>query len=407
MRIIYIHQYFKTPEEGGAVRSYHLAKGLLDAGHDVELITTANISNYDQRWIDGIKVHYLPVKYDQKFSYLKRIWAFLDFVKKSKLLVKKIRRPDLLYITSTPLTTGLIGLWAKEKLAIPYIFEVRDLWPKAPIEVGAIRSPLLIKYLQYLEAKIYKNAISLVALSPGIANHLRTISPQSTLHLIPNFSDLEQFQPLPKSDLLLEKYGLKKTFTIAYTGALGKVNAVDELIDLAELAFLQKKNWQFLIMGEGSHREYLEQIAQEKELENVIFIPFGNKASVNEVFSLADLAWISFAHYPVLKTNSPNKFFDAIAAGKPVIINHKGWVYDLMKANHLGISCLPSKLYKTFVQLKELAENPEQLKEMARNSRRLAESYFSKEIAVSRLIHVLDPDANPSALGDEVDILTA
>jgi glycosyltransferase involved in cell wall biosynthesis len=407
MRIIYIHQYFKTPEEGGAVRSYHLAKGLVDAGHDVELITTANISNYDQRWIDGIKVHYLPVKYDQKFSYLKRIWAFLDFVKKSKLLVKKLKRPDLLYITSTPLTTGLIGLWAKEKLAIPYIFEVRDLWPKAPIEVGAIRSPLLIKYLQYLEAKIYKNAISLVALSPGIANHLRSISPQSTLHLIPNFSDLEQFQPLPKSDLLLEKYGLKKTFTIAYTGALGKVNAVDELIDLAELAFLQKKNWQFIIMGEGSHREYLEQIAQEKELENVIFIPFGNKASVDEVFSLADLAWISFAHYPVLKTNSPNKFFDAIAAGKPVIINHKGWVYDLMKANHLGISCLPSKLYKTFVQLKELAENPEQLKEMARNSRRLAESYFSKEIAVSRLIHVLDPDANPSALGDEVDILTA
>jgi glycosyltransferase involved in cell wall biosynthesis len=407
MRIIYIHQYFKTPEEGGAVRSYHLAKGLVDAGHDVELITTANISNYDQRWIDGIKVHYLPVKYDQKFSYLKRIWAFLDFVKKSKFLVKKLKRPDLLYITSTPLTTGLIGLWAKEKLAIPYIFEVRDLWPKAPIEVGAIRSPLLIKYLQYLEAKIYKNAISLVALSPGIANHLRTISPQSTLHLIPNFSDLEQFQPLPKSDLLLEKYGLKKTFTIAYTGALGKVNAVDELIDLAELAFLQKKNWQFLIMGEGSHKEYLEQIAQEKELENVIFIPFGNKASVNEVFSLADLAWISFAHYPVLKTNSPNKFFDAIAAGKPVIINHKGWVYDLMKANHLGISCLPSKLYKTFVQLKELAENPEQLKGMARNSRRLAESYFSKEIAVTRLIHVLDPDANPSAMGDEVDILTA
>jgi len=407
MRIIYIHQYFKTPEEGGAVRSYYLAKGLVDAGHDVELITTANISNYDQRWIDGIKVHYLPVKYDQKFSYLKRIWAFLDFVKKSKLLVKKLKRPDLLYITSTPLTTGLIGLWAKEKLAIPYIFEVRDLWPKAPIEVGAIRNPLLIKYLQHLEAKIYKNAISLVALSPGIANHLRTISPQCTLHLIPNFSDLEQFQPLPKSDLLLEKYDLKKTFTIAYTGALGKVNAVDELIDLAELAFLQKKNWQFLIMGEGSHREYLEQITQEKGLDNVIFIPFGNKASVNEVFSLADLAWISFAHYPVLKTNSPNKFFDAIAAGKPVIINHKGWVYDLMKANHLGISCLPSKLYKTFVQLEELAENPGQIQDMARNSRRLAESYFSKEIAVARLIHVLDPDANPSALGDEVDIQTA
>jgi glycosyltransferase involved in cell wall biosynthesis len=407
MRIIYVHQYFKTPEEGGAVRSYHLAKGLVRAGHDVELITTGNNPTYDQRWIEGIKVHYLPVKYDQKFIYLKRIWAFLDFVKKSKLLLKKLNRPDLLYISSTPLTTGLIGLWAKKKLAIPYVFEVRDLWPRAPIEVGAIRNPLLIRYLLKLEARIYQNAMSLVALSPGIANHLRTISPQSTLHLIPNFSDLEQFQPMPKSDTLLKKYGLEENFTIAYTGALGKVNAVEELIDLAELAFQRNKNWQFLIMGEGSHREYLAQIAEEKGLENVIFIPFGNKASVNEVLSLADFAWISFAHLPVLKTNSPNKFFDAIAAGKPVIINHKGWVYDLMKANHLGISCLPSKLDKAFAQLEELADNPEKIQEMGGNSRRLATSYFSKELAISRLVHVLDPDAAPSAQGDEVDIQTA
>jgi glycosyltransferase involved in cell wall biosynthesis len=407
MRIIYIHQYFKTPEEGGAVRSYHLAKGLVQAGHNVELITTGNYPTYDQRWIDGIKVHYLPVEYDQKFSYLKRIWAFLDFVKKSKLLLKKLKRADLLYISSTPLTTGLIGLWAKKKLAIPYVFEVRDLWPRAPIEVGAIRNPLVISYLQKLEARIYQNALSLVALSPGIANHLRTISPQSTLHLIPNFSDLEQFQPIPKSDSILKKYGLEERFTIAYTGALGKVNAVEELIDLAELAFQRKKNWQFLIMGAGSHREYLEQIAQEKGLENVIFIPFGNKASVNEVLSLADFAWISFAHLPVLKTNSPNKFFDAIAAGKPVIINHKGWVYDLMKANHLGISCLPSKLDKAFAQLEELADSPEKIQEMGRNSRKLAKSYFSKELAVSRLVHVLDPDVSPSVQGDEVDILTA
>jgi len=407
MRIIYIHQYFKTPEEGGAVRSYHLAKGLVQAGHDVELITTGNNPTYDQRWIDGIKVHYLPVKYDQKFIYLKRIWAFIDFVKKSKLLLKKLKRPDLLYISSTPLTTGLIGLWAKKKLAIPYVFEVRDLWPRAPIEVGAIRNPLLIRYLQNLEAKIYQNALYLVALSPGIANHIRTISPQSSLHLIPNFSDLEQFQPIPKSDSILKKYGLEERFTIAYTGALGKVNAVEELIDLAELAFQRKKNWQFLIMGEGSHRDHLIQLARKKGLENIVFIPFGNKASVNEVLSLADFAWISFAHLPVLKTNSPNKFFDAIAAGKPVIINHKGWVYDLMKANHLGISCLPNKLDKAFAQLEKLADNPEKIQEMGRNSRKLAKSYFSKELAVSRLAHVLDPDASPSAQGDEVDILTA
>ena len=101
MRICYIHQYFKTPEEGGAIRSYHLAKGLVNAGHHVELITSANQDTYDQRWIEGIKVHYLPVKYDQSFGFLRRIWAFWRFVVKSKTLIKKLQRADLLYITST------------------------------------------------------------------------------------------------------------------------------------------------------------------------------------------------------------------------------------------------------------------------------------------------------------------
>ena len=114
MRIFYIHQYFRMPEEGGAVRSYHLAKGLAEAGIQVEVITGGNIKSYDQRWIDGVKVHYLPVEYDQKFGFLKRVWAFLAFVRKAKNLIPKLGRADLLYVTSTPLTTGLIGLWAKK-----------------------------------------------------------------------------------------------------------------------------------------------------------------------------------------------------------------------------------------------------------------------------------------------------
>jgi glycosyltransferase involved in cell wall biosynthesis len=407
MRIIYVHQYFKTPDEGGAVRSYHLAKGLVEAGYEVEMITAANRPDYDQRWIDGIKVHYLPVKYDQKFGFVKRVWAFLDFVKKSKSLLTKLKQPDLLYISSTPLTIGLLGLWAKNKLAIPYIFEVRDLWPKAPIQVGAIQNPLFIKQLLKLEAKIYRNALALVALSPGISNHLRAISPDSSIHMIPNFSDLERFFPQDKSDSILKKYGLRRNFTIAYTGALGKVNAVEELIDLAEIAFQKQKDWQFLIMGTGSLQEKLEGLVQQKGLTNVYFIPFGGKNAVNEVLSLADFVWISFAHLPVLKTNSPNKFFDAIAAGKPILVNHKGWVYDLMKDHDLGISCLPSKRENAFAQLEELESDPERLKEMGKNSRHLAETYFSKEQAISRLLHVIDPKANPSAQGDEVDILTA
>ncbi len=407
MRIIYIHQYFKTPEEGGAVRSYHLAKGLVDAGYDVELITGGNQKYYDQRRIDGIKIHYLPVAYDQKFGFIKRIRSFLSFVGQTKKLLNKLSRPDILYISSTPLTTGLIGLWAKRKLALPYIFEVRDLWPEAPIQVGAIRNPLLKKYLISLEARIYRNALSLVALSPGIAEHLRKVAPNREISLIPNFSDLDCFFPQDKNEILLRKYDLKPNLTIAYTGALGQVNAVEELLELAESAQNRQKTWQFLIMGAGSHEQKLKNLSTQKNLKNIRFIPFGSKEKVNEVLSLADFAWISFAHLPVLKTNSPNKFFDALAAGKAIMVNHKGWVYQLVNQYGLGISCLPGKLESAFIELERLESDSKALRQMQLNSRALAEKYFSKEHAVSRLNEVIDPGKNPTGSQDAVYILTA
>lgn len=407
MKVIYIHQYFRTPSEGGAVRSYHLAKGMVDAGIKVEIITAGKQKHYDQRWIDGIKVHYLPVAYDQKFGFFKRSKAFYEFSIQAKKLLKKLSRPDLLYITSTPLTTGWIGLWAKRKMAIPYIFEIRDLWPQAPIEVGALKSRFLINYFRRLEKKIYSNALKLVALSPGIASHLRLVSPKSEVFLIPNFSDIHLFKPEKKNSSILNKYGLSDAITIAYTGALGQVNAVEELLDLAKYAQFKEKNWQFLIMGTGSLEIALKKTAESNGLKNVKFIPFGSKEKVKEVLSLADFAWISFAHLPVLKTNSPNKFFDAIAAGKAILVNHKGWVYQLSKENKLGVSFLPGKLEESFSKLENLEENPALLMQMKQNSRTLAERYFSKELAVSKILQVIDPSKFPANFGDEAYILTA
>lgn len=406
MRLVYIHQYFRTPEQGGAVRSYHLAKGLIEAGVEVELITAHSSNSYDQRWIDGIKVHYLPVDYDQKFGFFRRIWSFLQFVRQSKKLLKKLSRPDLLYVTSTPLTTGWIGLWAKRKLALPYIFEVRDLWPEAPIQVGAIQNPLLIRFLRSLEKKIYDQSLSLVALSPGIAAHLKHISPDRSVALIPNFSDLSQFFPKEKNQSLADSLGLTSGLTIAYTGALGQVNAVEELLELAKMAQERGKNWNFLIMGAGSHEVLLREKAQKMDLRSTHFLPYSSKEQVNEVLALADFAWISFAHYPVLKTNSPNKFFDAIAAGKAILVNHKGWVYDLVMTHELGISFLPGKWVKAFARLEELESGRDKIQVMGRRARKLAETQSAKELAVGRLIEVIQPSSKATP-GGVVDIRTA
>jgi glycosyltransferase involved in cell wall biosynthesis len=391
MRVIYIHQYFRTPEEGGAIRSYHLAKGLVDAGIEVEMITAHNKNHYDFRKVDGIKVHYLPVAYQHAFGTIQRIWAFRRFVIKAKQLIKKLPRPDLLYITSTPLTVGLIGLWAKKKLAVPFLFEVRDLWPEAPIQVGVIQSKWLKKALYHLEEKIYHQALQIVALSPGIKNHIVEKKPMAKPVLIPNFSDTVFFSPAKKDISTLNQWGLKERFTLSYTGALGTVNALHNFLFLAKQAQNQLKDWQFLIMGQGAKEGELKQLSQNLKLVNVRFFPFGNKEQVRNLLSITDMAYISFDNLPVLRTNSPNKFFDALAAGKAIVTNHKGWVTNLVKEHQVGCCHHPEDHKKALQKIAAFADNPALLQSAQKRARALAENHFSKERAVKILLHTLDP----------------
>ncbi|WP_200974999.1 glycosyltransferase family 4 protein [Echinicola sp. 20G] len=409
MRLIYIHQYFLKPEEGGAVRSYHLAKGMVDAGIEVEMVTAHSGNVYDYKVIDGIKVHYLPVSYDNKFGFIKRSYAFLKFVKMAKKLLMKLKRPDLLYITSTPLTTGLIGLWAKKALAVPYVFEVRDLWPEAPVQVGAVRNPLLKKMLYGLEKKIYDQALKVVTLSPGIRTYVENCAPNVSTSLIPNFSDVNFFQPTKeKSSKILDQLNWKaENLSISYTGAIGEVNAVQELLFLAKEAQDQGKEWQFAIKGKGKKLQELKGLATKLQLKNLQFLPFGDKISVRDLLSVTDLAFISFDHLPVLQTNSPNKFFDALAMGNGILINHEGWVWDLTKSNHLGIIYDVKQVKETIRHLEILAEDETILKAMKQRSRNLAMLHFSKEMAISRLLFTLDPKRFPRPVIDEVYMLTA
>ncbi|GGF32888.1 glycosyltransferase family 4 protein [Echinicola rosea] len=394
MRIIYIHQYFVTPEEGGAVRSYHLAKGLVEAGIDVEMITTYNDNHYQLKEIDGIKVHYLPVPYDNSFGFYRRVWAFYQFVRHAKRLLKRLQQADLLYITSTPLTTGLIGLWAKKKLGLSYIFEVRDLWPEAPIQVGAIKHKWLKKVLYKLEKHVYQQASQIIGLSEGICDYIHAVVPGKKIHLIPNFSNVEFFTPSIEKDLaFLRKMGWKLDhLTFAYTGAVGDVNAVDELVKLADLAQHKGKNWQFAIMGKGKQLDTVKAQSQHLGLKNMRFLPFGDKGQVRQLLGHADLSFISFDHLPILQTNSPNKFFDAIAMGNAILINHQGWVWNLVEEHGIGLFFDYKEPKDTLRELEKLEGNPELLADMKRRSRELAISRFSSSVAVQKLLITLGDD---------------
>ncbi|MFP4095782.1 MAG: glycosyltransferase family 4 protein [Cyclobacteriaceae bacterium] len=387
MHIVYIHQYFKTPEEGGAIRSYYLAKGLSDAGHRVDLITAHNESRYKKVFIDGIHVHYLPVSYQQSFGFRQRIESFLQFVIMAASKASEFKDADLCYATSTPLTVGLVARYLKWKHQIPYIFEVRDLWPEAPIQMGAIRRGWMKQLLYRMEKKIYREARSLVALSPGVRDYIRNIVPSKPCLLLPNIADCDFFRKSEKNAYHELQFDVPDKFVVTYFGAIGKVNHLQYMLEAAEAC--QRQGLQevaFLIAGEGSQLDHIRQLAEEKQLENIRFVSYQNKYGLLSLLNVTDAAYIGFADLPVLQNCSPNKLFDALAAGKLCIVNTDGWLRQLVEKNQCGFYAHPRRPEDFVRQIADFVNDRSLLDSCQHNARSLAEREFSRRLQVEKLL---------------------
>ncbi|MFL5730668.1 MAG: glycosyltransferase family 4 protein [Cytophagaceae bacterium] len=389
MKILYIHQYFKTPEEGGAIRSWHLASALAKEGHQVEMITAQNKERYEQKIINGVRVHYLPVPYRNDFGFIRRIFSFQRFAKLAFRQAKEFRDADLCYVTSTPLLAGLVAIELKKKYGIPFFFEVRDLWPEAPIQMGIIKNSFFKSTLYRLEKKLYRQAEKMIALSPGIREGILKVAPDKEVALIPNMSDCHFFNPAEKHISVLKKYGIgENSFVISYTGSLGKANRLEFLLNIAEASQKENLSLHFIIAGEGAQKEFLKDEIKGRSLKNVLMLEKGNKDLMKEILEASDATYTSFDQIPILETNSPNKFFDSLASGKLSIVNTKGWLKELVEKNECGFYADPLNPQEFLEKLKPFMEDKALLKKYQQNARRLAEREFSVDLLSKRFIQL-------------------
>jgi glycosyltransferase involved in cell wall biosynthesis len=328
MKILYVHQLFKTPKEGGGIRSWYLAKALVKAGHEVNLISSHQTKN-EEETVDGIKVHYTRIAYDNSFGFARRLWAYGSFVLKARAIARGLEKQDLAYVMTTPLTTGWIATWIKRKLSVPYFFEVGDLWPDVPIEMGVIKSSFLKKWLYKKEKEFYDEAEKVIALSPDIAENIITKT-KTSVQVIPNMADTEFYQPVFRS----KEVSLENPLQILYCGAHGRANHLEYLIDAARAS--QQLPIHFILMGAGSEKARLMKLSEG--LKNITFQIHGSKSEVKHAMESCDAIYVSFQNLKTLHTGSPNKFFDALAAGKMVFTNLDGWIAGLIQEHNLGFS---------------------------------------------------------------------
>ena len=210
MKILVLHQYFNTPSSGGPLRSYYIASGLQASGFQVEVITAHNKPYSEVKEIEGFKVHYLPVYYENGLGFKGRIKAFVKFAWLAYRKARKLKDIDLCYAISTPLTVGWVAKRLKASTGIPYIFEVGDLWPEAPIQMGVLKSSWIINATFEMEKTIYQHAQEVVALSPGIKSSIIKRVPGTKVSVIPNMSDCQFYQMEAKNPLMesfLGSYG--------------------------------------------------------------------------------------------------------------------------------------------------------------------------------------------------------
>lgn len=388
MKILLLHQHFNTPEKGGAIRSYYLAKALVANGISVQVIAAHNQKNHLTQNVEGIEVHYLPVSYDNRYGFIARSWAFLNYMWSAVKLSYQFKDADYCYAMSTPLTVGLAAKWIKRRHNIPYIFEVGDLWPDAPVQLGYINNYFFQALLYQLEKSIYQSADSMVALSPSIQSAIEKKVPGKKVHLVPNMADDHYYKPETRKPELEQKFNVKGKFVISYVGAVGFANGLDYILECANASRKAELPIQFFICGDGALLDRLKGNVKQLGLSNLTFIDFTNRDGVKELLNVTDASFICYKPIPILETGSPNKFFDGLAAGKLILINFGGWIRKEIEEHACGAYTDPHQPTDFIKKIKLFLFDRELLTAYQQASRQLAERKYSRNLLSKKFVEL-------------------
>ena len=389
MHVLYFHQHFSTPDGSAGTRSFEMAQALLKSGHTVTMVCGSYAQGTTGLSVDfvkgrrrglvrGVDVIEFDLNYGNHMGFVQRLGVFLKFALGSVGVA--LREPaDVVFATTTPLTAGIPGIFARWLTRKPFVFEVRDLWPELPKAMGVITNPVVLWLMSVLEWASYRSADRLVGLSPGIVEGIAARGvDKSRIVMVPNGCDLDLFST---PQYAWRPDGVRDDQLLAiFTGTHGNANGLDAVLNAA--AVLKERgrdDIRIALVGQGREKPKLQAQAQERGLDNILFLDPVPKTKLTGLMAGADLGLQILRNVPAFYFGtSPNKFFDYISAGLPVLNNYPGWLAGLIQETDCGFAVQPDAPAAFAEALILAASDREALRQKGANARELARTNFSR-----------------------------
>jgi glycosyltransferase involved in cell wall biosynthesis len=388
MHILLIHQAFAALDEPGGTRHHELARFLVQRGHRVTIVAspvsylTGKTSQQRMPWVErqadgqGVIILRAYTYAALHRSFIHRVISFLSFMLSSFLIGLRVGEVDLVWGTSPPIFQGITAWLLTRLKGVPFLFEVRDLWPAFAVAVGVLRQPVLIRLSEWLERFLYRRADLLVVNSPGFIGHVQARGARR-VELVPNGADTTMFNPQVSGAEFRRLHGLEHRYVVLYAGAHGMSNDLGVVLDAARL-LQEQSDIVILFVGDGKEKPSLVKRAAAMGLENVRFIPPLAKAGMPAALSAADACLAILKPVAMYQTVYPNKVFDYMAAGKPVLLAIDGVIREALETARAGIFVQPGDASALAQSIRELRKHPEQAAEMGRRGRQYVESNFER-----------------------------
>jgi glycosyltransferase involved in cell wall biosynthesis len=399
LHILLIHQAFAALDEPGGTRHHELARYFADHGQRVTVITspvsylTGKTRSTKIPWVeeqrDGEHIRILRTYAYPSLhrSFSRRLINFFSFMISSFLVGVKVKDLDLVWGTSPPIFQGLTA-WAIARLKrIPFLFEVRDLWPAFAVAVGVLKQPVLIKLSEWLERFLYRHADLVVVNSPGYIDHVKSRGARNVA-LVQNGTDTSMFTPDADGIPFRQAHGLEGKFIALYAGAHGLSNDLGVVLATAKL-LESRKDICLVLLGDGKDKPALQEQARHQGLENVLFLPPIPKVNMPAALAAADACIAILKPIELYKTTYPNKVFDYMAAGKPVVLAIGGVIRQVIQDADAGIPVTPGDPDAMAEAIRLLADDPNLSTQLGKQGRNFVVSHFDRADLAEKFLEIM------------------